>query len=1342
MEEINWDQIDKTKFFLHGLGLFSGTQQTAVTIWRHEGVPGFYRGFSTVIFGTIPSRSVYLSTLEMVKSSVAKVGQQLELSDTTIAGVSNFAGGACASMSTQLVSVPMDVISQRQMMQGAETHTQQPPADTGQAGQAGRGGGSASSRANTQGASGASSGGSGGGGGGGLHGSTRGLHSWSSARHVVSHQDLLGQWARSKAASTLPGLSHPPHCTLHNTPPQHGNPSPSPSPSTSTRPALSSGSPPSPRPCAASTAKPAPGPGLGLRLRPCTSPAWPPGQQPPSHSQLLQLRPHPPGCAFATGSADALRCTTTQPITLTLSPSPTTLAGPWTRVGGRAVPGPGLPHLLPRPTSLAAPAAAAAAAAGHSWAARVHSASSASVSGMAAATAAPEAAQALGAAGGGGRGGVPHIPMDTAAAGEGGRGGGEGGRGRPAGAAGAPVVQRLGSLAMARSILREEGVRGLYRGFGMSVATFVPSSAIWWSAYGVYTKLLAPLLPRPAPALPSAPAAPAQAAQAVAAYPSQQAAFMAAAARGPKEGGQDAVAAMAGGQQQGVKGWQVAVLQVSASVLAGATSSLLTNPLDLIKTRIQVARKAEGQACTARSVVREVLRQDGPLGLFRGVLPRMASAALWGTCMVTSAASPSGLPGGWPPTCDVFWSLSGNLSDWYRPVKAMVDKKRGVRAKCANALKASEVMAQRRAAEAEAKAQAGAAEAEAQAQADAGAYEAKAQLHQLQIDLKHREQQLADKERLQQLRQQLQDLQRSELQRKEQQLAVLVMKQQAALRQWEQQLTGQQQQLQQQLREQQQQLDQQQADLHLREQQVTEQQHQLQPHSPLFLMLCRLDEHQAAAAAIATAAAAVLRAAVEAEGQEQQGRARAAGAGAAGSGARNTPLPVWDLRSLQQQQQPQPLSISPQAWQRRLQPLLDEFQQYPVEEGAELLDRLQQHRRMRSVVSLATGVLPPTPDQVLGGIMVESLRPVLAGIKPALGGQRSTNQQPCSTALAMIVGSGIEQHGIKTTARQRGITPKAVKRARRSHMSNLAAGPSAVPMPMMAPPARPPLSQPGAAGVRAVRRARERMSRRCVDRSLKILYMEYERQCPANLKVRSTTFELLRPPWVKRITAAHKQVCVCIPCETCELQLDQLEKHMDSLVLPEDLQPRDDSDSDSGSNSDGGDAEVHVLLAEHISNADAQDLAGVLDAGELGEGGLEKLVGLAQHAWAAADAAAGGAGAVEGTVGGAAGGTTGGAAVSVDLDYATVRSWFVCPCKEGAKPRLACLQRQCDACKDRKVGVKAGHEGVQLQYRLFKKLDNGQGVELATFQTTLGKLVADLNDLMQKQLWHQHLAKH
>ncbi|KAJ9510823.1 hypothetical protein QJQ45_027771 [Haematococcus lacustris] len=392
--------------------------------------------------------------------------------------------------------------------------------------------------------------------------------------------------------------------------------------------------------------------------------------------------------------------------------------------------------------------------------------------------------------------------------------------------------------------------------------------------------------------------------------------------------------------------------------------------------------------------------------------------------------------------------------------------------------------------------------------------------------------------------------------------------------------------------------------------------------------------------------------------------------------------------------------------------------------------------------------------------MVESLRPVLASTKPAPGGQRTTQQQPFNTALAMTMGRGIELHGIKRTARQLGITPQAVKRARKSHLSNLAAGAAADWAALPLQRGRRSLNQDQLEYVRnffeehsspspmdkdvrryyvrmtagSSKKSEVRMSRRYVDRSLKKLYLEYEWECPVNLKVGSTTFEMLRPPWVKRITAAHKQVCVCIPCETCELQLDQLGKHMDSLVLPEDPHPLDDSDSDSGSESNGGDAELHVLLAEHIANADAQDLAGVLDAGALGEGGREKLVGDAQNARAAAGAIGGGVA----TTGGAAGGID----VRVDLDYATVQSWFVCPCKVGAKPSLACLQRQCAACKNRKVGVKAGCEGVQLQYREFKKLDNGQGVELATVRTTLGKLVADFNALMQKQLWHQHLAKH
>ncbi|KAJ9533426.1 hypothetical protein QJQ45_026505 [Haematococcus lacustris] len=166
-------------------------------------------------------------------------------------------------------------------------------------------------------------------------------------------------------------------------------------------------------------------------------------------------------------------------------------------------------------------------------------------------------------------------------------------------------------------------------------------------------------------------------------------------------------------------------------------------------------------------------------------------------------------------------------------VKAMVDKKRGVKANCANVQKAREVTAQRRAAEAagpiEIGAQAGVIAAEAQAQADAGADEADVQLHQLQADLQHRELQLAHNQRMQQLQQQLQDLQRSELQRKEQQLADLVAQQGAALLQWEHQLT-----------ERQHQLQQQQVDLSRREQALTERKHQLQQQQADLMAMHRM----------------------------------------------------------------------------------------------------------------------------------------------------------------------------------------------------------------------------------------------------------------------------------------------------------------------------------------------------------------------------------------------------------------------------------------------------------------------------------------------------------------------
>ena len=51
---------------------------------------------------------------------------------------------------------------------------------------------------------------------------------------------------------------------------------------------------------------------------------------------------------------------------------------------------------------------------------------------------------------------------------------------------------QLDPIPASRSVLcyRAEGLLGLYRGFGLSVVTFVPSSALWWGAYGGYQKLI------------------------------------------------------------------------------------------------------------------------------------------------------------------------------------------------------------------------------------------------------------------------------------------------------------------------------------------------------------------------------------------------------------------------------------------------------------------------------------------------------------------------------------------------------------------------------------------------------------------------------------------------------------------------------------------------------------------------------------------------------------------------------------------------------------------------------------------------------------------------------------
>ncbi|KAK7410165.1 hypothetical protein VNO78_00729 [Psophocarpus tetragonolobus] len=142
--EIDWHMLDKSKFFFLGAALFSGVsfalypmvvlktrQQVSSTrfsclnmsaaILRYEGLRGFYRGFGTSLMGTIPARALYMSSLEVTKTNVASAFSQFGFSDTTAVAVANATAGLTSAMAAQLVWTPIDVVTQRLMVQGSHT---------------------------------------------------------------------------------------------------------------------------------------------------------------------------------------------------------------------------------------------------------------------------------------------------------------------------------------------------------------------------------------------------------------------------------------------------------------------------------------------------------------------------------------------------------------------------------------------------------------------------------------------------------------------------------------------------------------------------------------------------------------------------------------------------------------------------------------------------------------------------------------------------------------------------------------------------------------------------------------------------------------------------------------------------------------------------------------------------------------------------------------------------------------------------------------------------------------------------------------------------------------------
>ncbi|XP_073423009.1 solute carrier family 25 member 44 [Dendrobates tinctorius] len=113
-------------------------------------------------------------------------------------------------------------------------------------------------------------------------------------------------------------------------------------------------------------------------------------------------------------------------------------------------------------------------------------------------------------------------------------------------------------------IFKADGLKGFYRGYVASLLTYIPNSAVWWPFYHFYAEQLSRLTPQDCPHL---------------------------------------------------------LLQAISGPLAAATASTITNPMDVIRARVQVEGKS-----SIINTFRQLMVEEGPWGLTKGLSARIISS--------------------------------------------------------------------------------------------------------------------------------------------------------------------------------------------------------------------------------------------------------------------------------------------------------------------------------------------------------------------------------------------------------------------------------------------------------------------------------------------------------------------------------------------------------------------------------------------------------------------------------------------------------------------------------------------------------------------------------------------
>ncbi|KAL9233063.1 hypothetical protein vseg_008103 [Gypsophila vaccaria] len=144
-----------------------------------------------------------------------------------------------------------------------------------------------------------------------------------------------------------------------------------------------------------------------------------------------------------------------------------------------------------------------------------------------------------------------------------------------------------GPFDVIRKVIRAEGIRGIYRGFGLTALTQSPASALWWGTYAATQQMIWRSL----------------------GYVDDQ--------KKPSNA-------------------EMVTVQASAGMVAGSVSSVITMPLDTVKTRFQVMDNYGDGNPSVTKTARTLLKEDGFRGFYRGFGPRSLNMSLYGTTMIVT----------------------------------------------------------------------------------------------------------------------------------------------------------------------------------------------------------------------------------------------------------------------------------------------------------------------------------------------------------------------------------------------------------------------------------------------------------------------------------------------------------------------------------------------------------------------------------------------------------------------------------------------------------------------------------------------------------------------------------